>query len=177
MYLLRYVGGTANYGITYGKTSGLQVFHDADYAACKDTRRSVTGYTFMLDGGALSCASKIQNTVARSTYESEYQSANATGPELLSVKRLLHDLDVPLPACPVIHGDNHACLHLLRNPMSTPQSKHIDVIHHWTRERVLAGEFDFKYCRSDDNVADIMTKALPAPKFLKFRAAMGVGPV
>jgi hypothetical protein len=177
IHLLRYVGGTSTYGITFGGTSGLQGFHDADYAACKDTRRSVTGYTFMLNGGAVSYASKVQCTVARSTYEAEYQSANASGPELLSLKRLLHELDVSLPAQPVIHGDNHACLHLLHNPMSTPQSKHIDVMHHWTRERVLAGELDFKYCRSDDNVADVMTKALAAPKFVKFRTAMGVGPV
>jgi hypothetical protein len=62
----------------------------------------------------------------------------------------------------LINYDNQAPL-LLRNH-SPARSKHIDVIHHFARERVLSGEVEFVYCRSADNLADCFTKSLTAAK-------------
>jgi predicted amino acid dehydrogenase len=74
--LLRYVAGTSNYGITFGGSSlNLQAYCDADYAGDIDTRRSTTGYVYMLDGGAISWSSRLQPTVAASTTEAEYMAA------------------------------------------------------------------------------------------------------
>ena len=52
----------------------------------------------------------------------------------------------------------------MKHPIASQRSKHIDVIHHFARERVARKEVEFAYCRTDDMKADILTKALMARK-------------
>jgi hypothetical protein len=73
-----------------------------------------------------------------------------------------------------IKGDNKSTLAVISNPISSDKTKHIDTIHHFTRERVEMGEVRFSYCSTEEMVADILTKALDRNKFEKFRSKMGV---
>ena len=55
------------------------------------------------------------------------------------------------------------------------RTKHIEVHYHFIRERVLDGAIDLTYVRTDEQVADIFTKALGAEKLRRqFRAMLGV---
>jgi hypothetical protein len=54
------------------------------------------------------------------------------------------------------------------------RSKHIDVQHHFVRERVARGELVFEYCATADMVADCLTKAVPVSKLSGCLAGMGV---
>jgi hypothetical protein len=63
---------------------------------------------------------------------------------------------------------------LARNPISTPRSKHIDVLHHFARERAERSEVSFVPVGTADNVADALTKALPETKFKFCLKGMGV---
>jgi Reverse transcriptase (RNA-dependent DNA polymerase) len=66
--VVRYVGSTAERGVTFGRTAvPLQIWCDANFAACQDTRRSTTGWVVSMYGGAVSWSSKKQATVAAST--------------------------------------------------------------------------------------------------------------
>lgn len=73
--ILKYLAGTTSFGISYGQNDGIKGsvtgFCDADYAGDADTRRSTTGYVFLLNGGAISWSSKQQPTIAASTTEAE----------------------------------------------------------------------------------------------------------
>lgn len=171
--VLRYLAGTTDYGILYGSTTGLEAYCDADYAGDIDSRRSTTGYLFMLNGGAISWSSRLQQTVAASTTEAEYMAAAAAIKEALWMRRLLAELSHD-PGTIVIKADSQSAIKLLKNPIISMRSKHIDVIYHFARERVARKDVAFEYIRTDHMAADSLTKALPAPKFVFCRTAMGV---
>lgn len=171
--VLRYLCGTAKHGLVFGGKSALVGWCDADYAGDVDTRRSTTGYVFVLNGGAISWASKLQPTVAVSTAEAEYMAAAAAVKEALWLRKLLADLQMPVGTVQM-HCDNQAALSLLKHPIASARSKHIDVLHHFARERVARGEVKFEYCQSSDMLADCLTKALPDVSFMFCRDTIGV---
>lgn len=172
--VLRYVSGTANYGITFGGDKiDLEAYCDADYAGDIDTRRSTTGYVFILSGGAISWSSRLQPTVAVSTTEAEYMAASYAIKEALWLKTLLSELDQN-PGNLTIYADSQSAIKLLKNPVFSMRSKHIDIIYHFARERVMRKDITFKYVSTDKMVADILTKPLPSTKFDFCRTSMGM---
>jgi hypothetical protein len=174
--LARYVAHTRTYGITYGGSDdALALWADANLGGDLDSRRSCTGYVAMLYGGAISWASKLQDTAANSTQESEYQAANAAVRECLSLRKLMPELGVALMGPLQVYGDNQAALCLLKDHREGERVKHIDISHHFTRERVLRGEVHFTHCASEDNLADGFTKALAEPALRKGLLGWGVG--
>ncbi|MFN7610158.1 MAG: Ty1/Copia family ribonuclease HI, partial [bacterium] len=123
--VLRYLAGTPELGIVFN-ASGAASHHgycDADYAGDIDTRRSTTGYMFLLAGGAISWSSKLQPTVAVSTAEAEYMAAAHAVKEALWLRKVLCAFELgsrePVP----ILCDNQAALKLLVNPIVSSRSK------------------------------------------------------
>jgi hypothetical protein len=172
--VLRFVAGTADHGVTFGRgSSGLVGFCDADFAGDMDTRRSTTGYAFCLFGGAISWNSRLQPTVAVSTVEAEYMAAAAAVKEALWLRVLLAELGVPVQPLRV-HCDSQGAIKLLKHPIASQRSKHIDVLYHFAREKVMAGDVDFTYIGTADMVADIFTKPLSKSKFELCKSALGV---
>ena len=173
--VLRYLSCTLDFGVVYSKGSAPELvgYADADFAGDIDTRRSTTGYVFLLNNGVISWSSRLQPTVAASTTEAEYMAAFGGVKEALWLRKLMNDLSVPTKTIK-IYGDNQAALKLLKHPIASVRSKHIDVIYHFARERVARNEVVFEGISTDIMVADIMTKALPEHKFAFCRKAMGM---
>jgi hypothetical protein len=175
-HVLRYLSGTTTYGITFGATNtGLEAYCDADYAGDQDTRRSTTGYLFTLNGGAISWSSRLQPTVAVSTTEAEYMAAAYAIKEALWLRTLLRDLSQDITTV-TIKADSQSAIKLLKNPVFSMRSKHIDVIYHFARERVARKDVAFKYIPTNQMAADALTKPLSADKFKTCRAKMGITP-
>jgi hypothetical protein len=59
--------------------------------------------------------------------------------------------------------DNKAAVSLCSDRKETKHAKHIDIVHHFARDRVASGELKFVYCKSEENASDCLTKALPRP--------------
>ena len=162
--LLRYVASTREHGIVYGTNPHLVIgYCDADYAGDLDTRRSTTGFVFILHGGAITWLSKRQPTVAASTTEAEYIAAAQATKEALWLRLLLADLGIVVNTFQIM-ADNQSALELLKNPVSSMRSKHIDVVYYFARERVARRDVEFSYIRTDDMLADMFTKAVPGSK-------------
>ena len=82
-YVCRYLAGTRDWALVYGtKVKGLEGFTDVD-SATQEHRHAITGYTFLIDGGAVSWSSKKQEIVMLSTTESEYVAATHAAKEAI----------------------------------------------------------------------------------------------
>jgi hypothetical protein len=171
--IVRFLRGTTSASIVYGKHGGREPiivgFCDADYAGDEDTRRSTTAYVFMLGGAAISWASKLQPTVALSSAEAEYMSLSAGVQEAIHLRQLMSDLGFPQRGPTVIYEDNQGCIALSENPVMHKRTKHIDVRHHFIRERVESGDIALKYVATKDQLADLLTKALKRDVFQRLR--------
>jgi hypothetical protein len=173
--VLRYLSSTADMGLEFGGKGrrGLIGYCDSDYAGDLDTRRSTTGFVYLLNGGAFSWSSRLQPTVAVSTTEAEYMAAAAAVREAMWIRKLLPELGQKVETVKIM-GDNTATLKLLSNSITTDRSKHIDVIHHYARDRALGGEVKFEYVPTTEMVADSLTKAVKPAQFVACRVGMGV---
>lgn len=175
--VLRYLQGTKDLGLVYeasGDSTGqpsIVGFSDADWGGDLDTRRSTTGYLFMIDktGGAISWASKLQPTVALSSAEAEYMAACAAVQEAIHLRLLMHDLGFEQKEATVIYEDNQGCIALSDNPVFHKRTKHIDIRYHFIRERVTSKEIELKYVATEHQLADLLTKGLPKPRVIALR--------
>ena len=111
--------------------------------------------------------------MAASTTEAEYMAAAYAIKEALWLRTLLTELGMDLSTIS-IYADNQSAIKLLKNPVLSMRSKHIDVIYHFARERVARKDIAFLYIPTDKMVADALTKSLPSTKFSFCRCAMGV---
>ena len=69
--------------------------------------------------------------------------------------------------------DNQGAIALAKNPVHHARTKHIDVQHHFVREKVERGLIRLEYCPTEDMMADVLTKALARDKHERLRKMMG----
>ena len=74
----------------------------------------------------------------------------------------------------VIYGDNQSCIKLSENPVFHDRSKHIEIRYHFIRDYIQRGAVELQYISTEEQVADILTKALNTCKFVFFRDKLGV---
>ncbi|KAB2615774.1 hypothetical protein D8674_022362 [Pyrus ussuriensis x Pyrus communis] len=110
-------------------------------------------------------SAKKQSTVARSSTEAEYRSLAHTAAEVTWICKVLKDFGFPLSHKPTIWCDNISTLSLASNPVFHARTKHIEIDYHYIRELVLANLVEVKYVCSQDQIADIHTKALSKNRF------------
>ena len=174
--IFRYLAGTTNRGLCYG-VEGLGCgFTDADRGASED-RRSNGAYAFVLNGAAICCNSKKQTTVALSSTEAEYMALTQAVKESLWLQAILQELGARrhMEEMRNINIDNQGAQALARNPQYHARTKHIDIQYHFIREHVENKSITLTNCPTGDMTADIFTKALPHPAFVKH--TLGLGPI
>lgn len=144
-------------------------YSDSDYAGDLDTRRSTTGFIFMSSNGPISWNSQRQTTVALSSTEAEFMAASAATKEAIWLRTMFCDVfETTLDTTPIF-VDNQSAIRLTKNPEYHKRTKHIDVRHHFVREKYENHEIEVFYLPSKEQIADIMTKALPKNLFFKHR--------
>lgn len=174
--IFRYLKGTAEQKLCYSKTSENKLigYCDADWASDVDKRRSCTGYMFKMCGGAISWASKRQATVAISSTEAEYMALSAGLQEILWLKTLMDDLDTEMRVPFEIRCDNQSAINLANNDCFRARSKHIDVRHHFIRDKIEEHVIRLQYVPTEEMIADNLTKAVTGPKNTYCTRNMGI---
>ncbi|XP_038984427.1 secreted RxLR effector protein 161-like [Phoenix dactylifera] len=174
--VLRHFRGTLDYGILYkaGECSSLIGYSDSDWAGCLDDMKSTSGYVFSLGSGICSWASKKQNIVAQSSAEAEYVAAAKATSQAVWLRRILENIGERREEETILFCDNKSAIAIGKNPISHDRTKHIAIKYHFIREAIENGEIQLKYCKSEEQLADILTKALPKNKFCYLRNLIGV---
>uniref|UniRef100_A0AAV1U5R2 Polyprotein n=1 Tax=Peronospora matthiolae TaxID=2874970 RepID=A0AAV1U5R2_9STRA len=107
----------------------VECWSDAEFAARKADRKSISGCVLTVDGAVVLWLCKKQSGVSLSTLEAEFISASQTGGELLGMKELLSELKLrvrePMPMC----INNQAAIKQLDSEKSTSSAKHVDTRH------------------------------------------------
>ena len=168
--VLRYLKGTRTLPLIYpfGAPLVLEGFTDSDHAACRDTRKSVSGYIFQLANCTISWRSRKQRSVATSSTEAEYMALAFSAKHQIWFQTALKELgytDIPS----ALSTDNQGASDLTQNPRISDASKHIDIAYHFTRDLVEKGFLTVLHIPGERNPADICTKALPGPRFTFLR--------
>nr|CAH66391.1 OSIGBa0134J07.9 [Oryza sativa] len=157
--VLRYIKGTADYGIWYKpvKESKLIGYTDSDWAGCLDDMKSTSGYAFSL-GSA----------------EAEYVAASKAVSQVVWLRRIMEDQGEKQYQPTTIYCDSKSAIAISENPVSHDRTKHIAIKYHYIREAVDRQEVKLEFCRTDEQLADIFTKALSKEKFVRDKELIGV---
>lgn len=160
--VLRYLRGTKNHGIVFTESESVEClgYSDADWAGDREDRRSTSGYLFLMAGGPVSWKSRKQGTVALSTAEAEYIALSSAAQETVWLRRLVSELGNKPEKPTVLMEDNQSAIAMARNPQFHGRAKHIDIRHHFIRERVNEGDIKLVYCPTGDMIADMLTKGI-----------------
>ena len=175
--VLRYLQATPTHGIRFsGSGDGELIgYSDADWAGDIETRRSTSGYVFVLNGGCISWRSKKQRTVALSSTEAEYMALSEATQEAVWLKAFMRELgeDAGYGALKV-YEDNQGAIALAKNPEFHKRTKHIDIRYHFVREKVEDGQVVLECCPTQEMLADLMTKPIAAAQFDALRTKLGI---
>jgi transposase InsO family protein len=176
--IFRYLKHTHGMRLLYNKNGeNIEGYSDASYAS-GDDRKSISGYFFTRNGGAISWRSKKQPIISLSSMEAEYIAMTAATQEAIWLSRLEKDLRKPSDeqiTMPMkINEDNQSAITLASNKIHNDRSKHIDVRYHFIREKIKNKDIKLEYCQTTDMIADIFTKPLGNILFEKHRKSMGL---
>ncbi|XP_020672455.2 uncharacterized protein LOC110092300 [Dendrobium catenatum] len=168
--LLRYIKGTTSFGlpITTG-TLELRAFSDADRASDITDRKSVLGFCTFLGTNLISWTVNKQATVTKSSTEAEYRSLSAAASDVLWLRRLTTELDMPQSSPTTIYCDNTSAMAIAKNPVFHARTKHIEIDYHFIRQQISTGNIQLAHISSKNQIADILTKPFSIARFHELR--------
>jgi hypothetical protein len=168
-HVFRYLKGHANYGVTYTSsrlplTTFPLVYADASFANDADDHKSTGGWLAFFNGGVISHSSKKQTIVAQSTMEAEYAALFEGSREALFQCKLWNSLnDITGEYIPIIYTDSQAAYDHVKNNVRHARTKHFDLKLSFVRDAYASGKLNIVKIAGIYQLADILTKPLPAP--------------
>ena len=161
---IKYVMDTKGKGLKYeirGKIENvweIKSFCDSDFAGDKEKKISVSGFCIYLMNCLVSWKSKGQDNVTLSSTEAEYVAISDLCKELMFIRMILIFLGVKIKLPIIVHCDNIGAIFLSYNAKVSQRTKHIDTRYKYVGEYVQEGIVKVVFVRSENNLADILTK-------------------
>ncbi|XP_042952199.1 secreted RxLR effector protein 161-like [Carya illinoinensis] len=176
--VLRYLQGTKDYQLTFRRTDNLEVtgYSDSDFAGCYDSRKSTSGYVFLLASGAISWKSMKQTITASSTMEAEFVACFEAIVHGLWLRNFITGLGVidsierPLR----IYCDNSSAVFFSKNDRYSKGAKHMEFKYLSVKEEAQKQTVFIEHISTTLMIADPLTKGLVAKQFKEHVDRMGL---
>ena len=164
--IFKYIKGQPKLGLWYPRDSPfvLEAYSDSDYAGANLDRKSTTGGCQFLGRRLISWQCKKQTIVATSTTEAEYVAAANCCGQVLWIQNQMLDYGFNFMNTK-IYIDNQSTISIVKNPVFHQRTKHIEIRHHFIRDANEKHLIQVLKIHTDDNVADLLTKAFDGPRF------------
>jgi hypothetical protein len=143
----------------------LSVWCDSDWASDKLDRKSITGYVVYLNDCMLDWLSRKQHHVATSSSDAEFYALCDTVKDVIFLAQLLQEMGLTVTMPVTVNLDNQGAKCMAENNLNNDRSKHIDIKFRFITDWIERGLVTLRYVPSEENRADIMTKALPPVDF------------
>jgi hypothetical protein len=165
--LLKYIEKTKHYGIRFSSDTHITLIcHvDASYN-CYDDGKGHYGYSFSLgesDGVFFAKSSKLKLQTLSST-ESEYVALCEAAKEVAYLRRVLKFLGFAQKKPTVVYEDNKSCIEMVKGNINHKVNKHISPKYHFVRQQQEKRKIVVKFKKTNDMVADLLTKGLSKVK-------------
>ncbi|GJW26484.1 hypothetical protein Tco_0040295 [Tanacetum coccineum] len=151
----------------------LEAFSDSDYAGASLDRKSTTGGCQFLGKRLISWQCKKQTIVANSTTEAEYVAAANCCGQVLWIQNQMLDYGFNFMNTK-IYIDNESTICIVKNPVFHSKTKHIEIRHHFIRDSYEKKLIQVIKIHTDQNVADLLTKAFDVSRFNFLVASIGL---
>jgi hypothetical protein len=186
--VLRYIKGTINVGIvmdaskttfawaadgTLTLTDALHVYVDASYAD-DGKGRATGGFAAVLAGGIVSFKSTRLTDPPTSTAHAEIAAAYVGAQEAIWLVKLLGDMQIVLTEAPVLLEDNTAAVTHSHDASFHGRLRHLGTKYHFTRRQIKQGLLSMIHLDTEEQCADMFTKALSAYQFLYLCNKLGI---
>ncbi|GJU40837.1 hypothetical protein Tco_1193794 [Tanacetum coccineum] len=153
-------------GLWYLKDSGFELiaYSDTDHAGSKDDCKSTSGGLQFLGEKLVNWSLKKQDCTAMSTAEAEYVSFFACCAQVIWMGTQLLDYGYKYNKIPM-YCDSKSAIAISCNLVQHSKTKHIDIRYHFITEHVEKGTVEIYFVRTEYQLADLFTKALPKERF------------
>jgi len=177
--ILRYLLGTSEYKLEVKRSNeseeiSFEVYTDADWAGENVDRKSVNAALTYMNGMLVSWHCNKQSLVSLSTMESEFISASRGIQEAMGCYHMVKELGQPIRLPIQLRMDNQAAIATIMNEASSSKTKHVDIKHKYVKELYRLKIVLPSYVTTTNMKADILTKIMPTPNFVRLRTMIGI---
>lgn len=149
-------------------------FFDSDFVGELNDRKSTSEFVFLMGSGVVLWSAKKQQIVILSSTKAEFIVVATCSCQAIWLRRLLEVLQSRQQGSTIIFFDNISAIKISKSPiLHGKKSKHIDMRFHFLHDFCNNGTIELKFCRSQDQMANIMTKPLKQVVFVKLRRILG----
>ncbi|KAG5682922.1 hypothetical protein PVAND_012240 [Polypedilum vanderplanki] len=152
----------------------IKFYSDANWAEDRRDRKSNSGHIGFVFGRAVSWACRKQVSVSLSSTEAEYIALTEATQEVLWLKNLCEDFKIDIKFPIEVKADNQSAIKMVDSHKFSNATKHIATRYHFIKEVKEKGVIQIKYVPAEDNIADMLTKALGGIKLKQLREAAGL---
>nr|GEV53831.1 retrovirus-related Pol polyprotein from transposon TNT 1-94 [Tanacetum cinerariifolium] len=173
--IFRYLRGIIHIGLWYPKDSSFELtaFSDADHAGCIDSRKSTSGGIQFLGDKLVSWMSKKQNCTSMSSAEAEYVALFTGCAQVMWMRTQLQDYGFNYNKIP-LYFDSQSAIAISCNPVQHSRTKHIHTRYHFIKEQVENGIIELYFIRTEYQLVNMFTKALPEDRFKYLIRRIGI---